>query len=163
MIKRRSRIVVIFFAVTTLGIVLYRIHTTSAQYIMQVAAVPYEAEAQSFYEANSDVLSELTSKLQNQDTQRDYYFTFQIHDLDSPDIPGDIVQLLMKLEDNTNSSYAIAINAGEVSVSIAEETFLTVDLLYGADYEPVSFESKDKRIISLDENWKIRSCYVLRG
>lgn len=130
---------------------------------MGKAAPAYEEEARKFYEDHYDALSQLAGQLHILDANRNYYYTFQIHDLDSPYIPIEVKQTLAELEEQSEKIYSFQLSSRAITVIIADETYLTVDLLYGAYYEPDNFESEEMRYIALDDDWKIGSFYMLRG
>ena len=127
-------------------------------YIHEFITPAYIEEAEDFYSANKDLLNQLSELQDTVEGDTRYYYTFHEHTFNTPYIPKEFLDILLKLESNTNESYFVSINRHNVKVRFADHTDYQVFMYHGAA-EFFGMDDMEKETI-LENGWTIQAPFI---
>lgn len=158
--KQRSGTIVLLCCIAFVFAFLYitLVYMRTQTFVHKYLTPPYESEATDFFYDNFDALNRLVVQM-DECGDREFYFAFHDHKINTPGIPQNILDTLNTLEESTEEIYAVRISRKSIRITITIKTNFDVFLHYGY---PVSENEWDKTT-TLDSGWELHAPYTIRS
>ena len=138
------------------------VYMRTPEYVHKYLTPRYEKEAEDYFYANKDELEQLSALKDTLGVDERYYYAFYEHVFNTPNVPEEILEILLALEEKTDAQYTLYISQYKVTVSIASGTNYDVYLFYGDPEELHGMDPESEKETTLEAGWTVQAAHVVR-